>query len=71
MIDGFEVSKAECRNIHEEKDTLVISTGNIEKDSQATLTEFGKLQQRYQILEAERDNIRVSVEELNKEKREL
>ena len=50
---------------------MVISAGNIEKENQATLVEFEKLQQRYQMLEAERDNIRLSIEDLNKEKRDL
>ena len=54
-----------------DKDNLVISVGNIEKENQATLTEFEKLQQRYQMLEAEWDNIRLLVEELNKGKRDL
>ena len=35
------------------------------------MVEFGKLQQRYQVLEAERDNMRLSSEELNKEKGKL
>ena len=32
---------------------------------------FGNLQQGYQVLEAERDTLRLSVEELNKEKGKL
>ena len=35
------------------------------------MAEFEKLQQRYQMLEAKRDNLRLLVEELNREKREL
>ena len=49
----------------------MLSTGIIEKESQATFTYFGKLQQRYQLLEAERDNLKISIEELNKEKGKL
>ena len=71
MIGEVEVSKVECQTLQADKDTLVISVGNIEKENQATLEEFEKLQQRYQMLEAERDNIRLLVEELNKGKREL
>ena len=50
---------------------MVLSTGNIEKESQATLEYFGKLQQGYHVLEAERDTLRLSVEDLNKEKGKL
>ena len=35
------------------------------------MANFGKLQQGYQVLEAKRDTLRLSVEELNKEKRKL
>ena len=35
------------------------------------MADFGKLQQRYQVLEAKRDNLKLSIEELNKEKRKL
>ena len=49
----------------------MLSIRNIEKESQATLADFGKLQQRYQVLEAKRDNLRLSIEELNKEKGKL
>ena len=62
MISEFKVSKVECQTLKADTDALVISTGNIEKENQATLAEFGKLQQRYQSLEDERDNIRLSVE---------
>ena len=68
MISEVELSKVECQNLHADKDALVLSARNIEKESQATLADFGKLQQRYQVLEAERDNMRLLVEELNKEK---
>ena len=51
-----------------DKYALVISAGNIEKENQATLAESEKLQQRYQMLEAERDNLRLSIEYLNKVK---
>ena len=71
MIGEVEVSEVECQNLQVEKGTLVISVGNIEKENQATLAEFEKLQQRYHMLEAERDNLRLSVEDLNEEKREL
>ena len=49
----------------------MLSAGNIEKESQANLVDFGKLQQGYQVLEAKRDNLRLSIEELNKEKGKL
>ena len=71
MISKFELSKAECQTLQEDKYALIISVGNIEKENQDTLAEFEKLQQRYQRLEDEKYNIRLSVEELNKEKREL
>ena len=35
------------------------------------MVDFGKLQQRYQVLEAERDNLRLSFEELNNKKGKL
>ena len=35
------------------------------------LADFGRLQQRHQALEEERDNLKLSIEELNKEKRKL
>ena len=50
MISEVEVSKVECQTLQEDKDALVLSAGNIEKESQATLADFGKLQQRYQVL---------------------
>ena len=71
MINEVKVSKVECQTLKADKDALVISTGNIEKENQATLAEFEKLQPRNQMLEAKRDNIRLSVEELIKGKREL
>ena len=47
MIDEFKVSKVEFQTLQAEKDYLVISVGNIEKNVQNTLSEFGKLQQQY------------------------
>ena len=38
---------------------------------EATLSEFERFQQRHQILEAERDSLKLSIEELNKEKGSL
>ena len=43
MISEVELSKAECQTLHADKDALVLSAGNIEKESQATLADFGKL----------------------------
>ena len=71
MISEVKVSKEKCQTLQADKDALVLSAGNIEKESQATLADFGKLQQGYQILEVERDTLRLSVEELNKEKGKL
>ena len=71
MISEVELSKAKCQTLQGDKDALLLSAGNIEKESQATLADFGKLQQGYQVLEAERDNPRLSIEELNKEKGKL
>ena len=71
MISEVMVSKVECQTLQANKDALVLSAGNIEKESQDTLADFGKLQQGYQVLEAERDTSRISVEELNKEKGKL
>ena len=50
MISEFELSKEECQTLQADKDDLVLSAGNIENESQATLVDFGKLQQRYQVL---------------------
>ena len=47
MISEVNVLKVECQTLQADKDSLVISAGNIEKESQATLAEFGKQQQRY------------------------
>ena len=71
MIGEFEVSKAECQTLQAQKDALVISAGNTEKNAQTTLSEFGNLQQKYQSLEVERDELRLLVEELDKEKGRL
>ena len=71
IINEVEVSKVECETLQSEKDALVLSTSNIEKLSKAILPNFGRLQQRYQVLEAERDNLKLSIEELNKEKGKL
>ena len=68
MIGEVKVSKEECQTLQVKKDALVISAGNIEKNAHTTLSEFGKLQQQYRSLEAERDKLRLSVEELDKEK---
>ena len=35
------------------------------------MEDFGRLQQRHQVFEAERDNLKFSIEELNKEKGKL
>ena len=59
MINKVELSKADCQTLQEYKDVLVIFAGNIEKESHATLANFEKLQQGYQVLEAERDNLRI------------
>ena len=71
MISEVEVSKAECQTLQADKYALVLSTSNIEKEAKVTLADFGKLQQRYQVLEAKRDNLKLSIEELNKEKGKL
>ena len=68
MVIEVKVSKVECHTLQANKDAFVISTSNIEKENQATLAEFEKLQKRYRMLEAERDNIRLSIEYLNKVK---
>ena len=71
MISEMEVSKADCQTLQSDKYALVLSASNIEKESQATLADFGKLQQRPHVLEAERDNLKLLIEELNQEKRQL
>ena len=50
MISEIEVSKAECQTLQSNKDALVLSTSNVEKESKAILADFGKLQQRHQVL---------------------
>ena len=49
MISEVKVSKAECQTLQAEKDALVISAGNTEKNAQTTLSEFGKLQQNIRV----------------------
>ena len=71
MISEIEVSKAEFQTLQSHKDALVLSTSNIEKESKAILAYFGRLQQSHHILEEERDNLNLSIEEFNKEKRNL
>ena len=71
MIGEVEVSKAEFQTLQADKDALVVFAENTDKNAQTTLSEFGKLQQQYQSLEAKRDELRLLVEELNKENREL
>ena len=53
MISKIEESKAECQTLQSDKDGLVLSASNIERESKATLSEFERLQQRHHILEAE------------------
>ena len=71
MISKIEGSKAKCQTLQSDKDALVLLASNIERESKATLSEFGRLQQRHQILEAERDSLKSSIEELSKEKGSL
>ena len=71
MISEIEVSKAECQTLQLDKDALVLSTSNIENESKAILADFGKLQQRHQVLEEKRDNMKLAIEELNQEKGQL
>ena len=47
MIGEIEVSKNECQNLQEDKEVLEISAGNIERNAQATFSEFEELQQKY------------------------
>ena len=57
MIGEVKVSKAECQTLQEDKDDLVVSAENIERNSQATSAELGKLQLKYQSLEAEKNHL--------------
>ena len=43
MISEIEVSKAECQTLQWNKDALVLSISNIEKEAKVTLAYFGKL----------------------------
>ena len=47
---------------------MVLSASNIERESKSTLAKCEKIQQRHQVLEAERDSLKSSIEELTKEK---
>ena len=47
---------------------MELSASNIEKESKVSLAKCKKLHQRHHFLEAERDSLKVSIEELNKEK---
>ena len=71
MIDEVKVSNVECQTLQVDKDALVVSIENMERNSQATSAELGKLQLKYQSLEAEKNHLQLSVEELNKEKSRL
>ena len=71
MLYEIEVAKVEFHNLQLDKDALVLSISNIEKVSKAILAYFQRLQQRYRVLEAERDNLKLLIEELNKEKGKL
>ena len=71
MISEVKVSKAECQILQADKDALVISRESIEKNSQATSAELGKLQLEYQSMKAEKDKFQLLVGELNEEKRRL
>jgi len=66
MISEIEEYKAKCQTLQSDKDVLVLFVRNIEKESKAMLADFGGLQQRNQALEEERDNLKLSIEELNK-----
>ena len=43
MISEIEESKAECQTLQSDKDALVLSASNIERESKATLSEFERL----------------------------
>ena len=47
MIGEVKVSKEECQTLQENKDVLVVSAKKMEKNSQATSAELGKLQLKY------------------------
>ena len=57
MIGEVKVSKIECQTLQEDKDVLVVSVENIERNSQATSAELGKLQLKYQSLEAKKNQL--------------
>ena len=71
MISEIEDSNPECQTLQSNKDSFVLLASNIERESKATLSEFERLQQRHQILEAQRDSLKSSIEELSKEKGSL
>ena len=58
IISEIGESKAECQNLQSDKDDLILSASNIKIESKTTLAEFGKLQQRHQVLEVERDSLK-------------
>ena len=43
IISEIEESKVECQTLHLDKDDLVLSARNIERESKATLPEFERL----------------------------
>ena len=45
MIGEIEESKVECQTLQSNKDALVLSARNIERESKATLAECERLQQ--------------------------
>ena len=58
MISEIEESKAECQALQLDKDALVLSASNIDKESKVSLGECEKLQQIYQVLEVERESLK-------------
>ena len=57
MISEVKVSKVECQTLQVDKDALVVSSENTERDYQAISAELGKLQLKYQNLEAEKNHL--------------
>ena len=44
IISEIEESKAKCKTLQLDKDALVLSASNIERESKDTLSQFGRLQ---------------------------
>ena len=68
MQNEVKTSKAELQTLQENKMTLEVSMERIGKDAQNNLAQLQRLQQEYQMLKTENDELKASYETLRAEK---